>query len=95
MERLARDLPVSFSRARSRGRLLRGTTRDLSLNGMRLLAPVRLSVGELLRIDNDFCSAVAVVRSAQGARSDGWECGLEFVTLRLATDRGGLISTVA
>ncbi len=62
---------------------------------MRLLSPVRLSVGELLRIDNEFCSAVAVVRSAQAARSGGWERGLEFITLQLARDRGSLISTVA
>ena len=95
MERLTRDQAVAFSRARSPRKLLRGETRDLSLNGMRLLSPVGLAGGELLRLDSDFCSAVAVARSAQAARSDGWECGLEFITLRLANDRRDLISTVA
>jgi hypothetical protein len=43
-----------------------------------------------------FCTAVAVVRSAtRKSTLAGWECGVEFLTLRLAQNRGGLISTVA
>lgn len=90
MERLPRELPVSFRR-RSRGTSVwRGTTKDLSLNGMRLVAPVKLSVGERVSLEADMLSAVAVVRSVRG-----WECGLEFVTLRFARERGVLVSTVA
>ena len=98
MERLARDLPVTFRRAQSPKTLWRGTTKDLSVKGMRLLSPVRLSIDERLRIDNDFCSAVAVVRSVSSnpvSPLGGWVHGIEFLTLRRAHDQGGLVSTVA
>ncbi len=65
---------------------------------MRLMSPASLAINERLRIENDFCTAVAVVRSARrctAPQSGGWEHGLEFLLLKLAHDRGGLISTVA
>jgi hypothetical protein len=96
MERLPRELPVTFRRAKAARVVHNGSTKDLSLNGMRLLSPVGLGVDERLQIENSFCTAVAVVRSATRRSSlGGWECGVEFLTLRLAQSRGGLISTVA
>jgi hypothetical protein len=65
---------------------------------MRFLSPVEIGVGTILRIACDFCSAVGVVKSVQresrGSRAC-WHCGVEFLTLRLARERGGLLSTVA
>jgi hypothetical protein len=98
MERLPRELPVAFRRAQSPSVVRRGATKDLSLNGMRLVSPIRLAIDERLLIDNSFCTAVAVVRSARPSvapQGSGWEYGLEFLTLRFAHDRGGLISTIA
>jgi curved DNA-binding protein CbpA len=95
MERFPRELPVSFRRREYRRALLRGSTKDISLNGMRLVSPLRLSVDERVSIEADVYSAVAVVRSVRRCELLGWECGLEFLTLRLVRARGVLVSTVA
>lgn len=73
-------------------------TEDLSLNGMRVRTAVELTIGERLRVESQFCSAVAVVRSIAVAGQAGdhaWLAGLEFLTLRIKLERGGLVSTVA
>ena len=91
-------MPVCFRVATSRHVVHRGTTEDLSLNGIRLLSPVQVAVGDRVQIDCAFCVAVAVVRSVRaGQRAGGivWQCGLEFATLRIIRQRGGLVSTVA
>ena len=36
----------------------------------------------------------AIIEVRRG-ESNGWECGLEFLTLRLERDRGVLVSTMA
>ncbi len=95
MERFPRELPVSFRRCKPRRDRHRGSTKDLSLNGMRLVSPLRLTIGERVSVEADVYSAVAVVRSVRRGEPHGWECGLEFLTLRLERDRGVLVSTVA
>lgn len=95
-ERVPRAMPLTFHRSASRDVARSGSTEDFSLNGMRLLSPVALTPGERVRIECGFCSVVAVVRSAtrEGAGGRrGWHCGVEFVTLRLKRERGGLVST--
>jgi curved DNA-binding protein CbpA len=95
-ERVSRAMPLTFHRAASREVSRAGSTEDFSLNGMRLLSPVALAPGERVRIECGFCSVVAVVRSATpegSGRRRGWHCGVEFLTLRLKRERGGLIST--
>lgn len=98
MERLPRDLPVTFRRAESRDVVWHGSMKDISLQGMRLVTPLRLSVGERLLIENSFCSTVAVVKSTRrnpGFQGGAWECGVELLTIRLVQGRGRLVSLLA
>jgi hypothetical protein len=80
--------------------VLEAVATDLSLAGMRLRTDAALKVGDRIAIDCVFCSAVAVVKSTllhQGVKAplQRVECGIEFVTLLLRKDRGGLVSTMA
>jgi hypothetical protein len=98
MERLTRELPVSFRRARTPEVVCEGSTKDISAQGMRLLTPVRLSTGERLLVESSFCIAVGTVKSTSRsvtAQRRVWEFGVEFLTLRLVHDQGGLISILA
>jgi hypothetical protein len=95
LERVPREMPLSLRRAEAPERVCAATTRDVSLNGMRVLARVRLAVGERIQITCPFCSAVAVVKSVTPGPRGTWESGVEFITLRLVHDRGGLLSTRA
>lgn len=75
-----------------------GTTEDISPNGMRFLAQAELQIGARLQIECEFCRAVAVVKTAQPAPAAGWgytHYGVEFLTLRVARQRGGFVSSVA
>jgi hypothetical protein len=64
---------------------------------MRFLSHVVMAVGDCVRVDCDFCSAVAVVKSVGDSRSmrSPRHYGVEFVTFRIKNERGGLFSTVA
>ena len=95
MERVSRHMPVTFYRSQAPNEALSGTTEDFSLNGLRLVSDQSLSIGEPLRIECGFCSAVAVVRSQRRDNGLGraWHCGVEFLTLRIKRERGGLLST--
>jgi DnaJ-class molecular chaperone len=98
MDRLPRDMQVTFRRAHAPRDALQGLTRDVSLDGLRLLSQVHLTVNERVRIESGLCSAVGVVRSVRRSTVPGlggWECGIEFLTRRLLSDQGVLISTVA
>ena len=95
--RVPRNMPVVFWLASSGSRRHAGTTEDFSLNGMRFLSTAEVLVGTRVRIECDFCSAVAVVRRAvrdKKAPSVGWHCGVEFLTLRFRHERGGILSTI-
>jgi curved DNA-binding protein CbpA len=96
-ERLPRNMPVTFRLARSRNVARTGALVDLSLNGMRLLSQVNIPIGERVRIDCAFCSAVAIVRSRSPKEhgQGGWQCGMEFLTPCFTDGRGGLISILA
>ena len=75
-----------------------GTTEDLSLNGMRFVSTTEIPIDARVRIECDFCSAVAVVRCTwpDPVRPTAhWHSGVEFLTLRLKHERGGIFSTVA
>lgn len=98
IERLPRSMPVSFRLSESPDVIRRGALADLSLSGMRLISEVRIPVGERVTLDCAFCSAVAVVRNErpEGPRAGGeWQCGVEFLTLRINAESGSLISTLA
>lgn len=98
IDRLPHRMSVTFRRSSSPDVVASALTEDLSLNGMRVRTAVELTIGERLRVESQFCSAVAVVRSIAVAGQAGdhaWLAGLEFLTLRIKLERGGLVSTVA
>lgn len=98
IDRLPHRMSVTFRRSGCPDVVASALTEDLSLNGMRVRTAVELTIGERLRVESQFCSAVAVVRSVAtiGQPADrGWIAGLEFLTLRLKRERGGIVSTVA
>ncbi len=75
-----------------------GVTRDVSLNGMQFDTASAPAEGQLLKLDCDLCSAVARVvnrrRKRIGVRPV-WAVGVEFITLRFATNRGVFLSARA
>lgn len=75
-----------------------GTAENLNVKGMQFRSDVAIPLGERLQIDCEFGSAVAIVRTI---RSEAWgsrrgsHYGVEFLTLLIKRERGGLVSTVA
>ena len=97
MERLPRAMSVTLRATSPTQVMWSGETEDVSLNGMRLLSSMSIPVGARVRVDCGFCSAVAVVKSARVYdvdRRHGWQCGIEFLTLRLRRTTGGLLSAL-
>jgi curved DNA-binding protein CbpA len=95
LDRLPRQMRVTFCLTWPAQHAFSGTTEDISISGMRFATDVELHAGDRLRLDSDFCSAIAIVRSARrGARhsSAPWQVGVEFLTLRVKRARGGLVS---
>ncbi len=90
-------MPMTFRRSTLLQELLTGTCMDVSLNGMQFLTATEIAIEERVSIDCQFCSAVAVVRNVRPDTSvpRRWRCGVEFLTLHLRHDRGGLYSTTA
>lgn len=97
ISRLPRFMRVTFAQADPDRGIGHGMTQDISLAGMRLLTSSTLDVDTRLLIECEFCSAVGAVRSARrhAADTEGWEVGIQFLTMRLKRQRGSLISTVA
>lgn len=76
--------------------LVSGTTEDISISGMRLIAGREIAIDTRLRIDCDFCSAVGIVRSSSrkpGRRSALWTIGVEFLTISIKHPLGNFVST--
>lgn len=69
--------------------------RNLSLNGMQLLASAELAPDQLIRIDAEFCQCVGRVAHCREWGERGWIIGVEFVTLRFAKLYGNFVSTRA
>jgi DnaJ-class molecular chaperone len=97
IERLPRNLRVTFVRSTSPEVTNKGVTENISLDGMRVLSNVTVDVGERLRIDCDFCSAVGVVRNTRpySGTEAGFECGVQFLRMRFKHQRGGLLRAQA
>jgi hypothetical protein len=76
---------------------LRSEMRDLSLNGMQFVSPVRLLENQVVRIDCSELRALARVahieRDTRG--SGGFTVGVEFLTLRFRQLRGSFVSAEA
>jgi DnaJ-class molecular chaperone len=98
IERLPRNMRLTFVRSASREVANKGVTENISLDGMRFLSNVPVDIGERLRIDCDFCSAVGVVRNTRpypGNSESGFECGVQFLRMRFKHQRGGLLRAQA
>jgi curved DNA-binding protein CbpA len=92
-DRFPREHPVTFYEHWPEARGEAPEMRDLSLNGLRLVAARRIEPGTLLKIECGLFSALARVAYAQaehGARR--WTLGAEFVTLRFARTAGRFVS---
>ncbi len=98
LERLPRQMPVTFCLTWPAQHAFTGTTEDISIAGMRLTTDVELHLDDRLRLDCDFCSAIALVRRVQArtrSAAQPWQVGVEFLTLRIKRARGGLVSKKA
>ncbi|MEO8482395.1 MAG: DnaJ domain-containing protein [Acidobacteriota bacterium] len=95
LERIPRQMAVSYCLSWPTDRTFEGVTENVSISGMRFTSTLELAPGERVRIDCEFCSAVAVVRnseSADGAGGATWHSGVEFLTLHIKHPRGSLVS---
>ena len=73
---------------------IRGEMRNLSLNGMSFVAPMRLQQNQVVRIDCSELRALARVAHIErdAERSGGFSVGVEFLTLRFRQLRGSFVS---
>jgi hypothetical protein len=94
--RLPKRLPITFYLSWPQPGL-HGTTEDVSPQGMRFTSTIDLVPGERVKIDCEFCAAVAVVRYSRVAPGPPgtWEAGVEFLTIRIEPRPGVLLSTNA
>lgn len=98
LERVPRLMAVQYCLTWPALREFSGATQDLSIAGMRFTTDLELVPQERLRMDCEFCSAVAIVRSAHQHHRHTrleWAVGVEFLTLRIKQTRGSLIATKA
>jgi hypothetical protein len=95
VQRMPKNLPVTFYLEWPNAQGLSGLTLDLSLAGMRFITDLKLPVGKILKIDCDACIAVGQVRNCRFASADKhphWQIGVQFITLRFKSSRGGFVS---
>jgi hypothetical protein len=75
--------------------------RDISLNGMQLVADAPLQHNQIVKIDSPTCAAVARVAHCKRDRDGStgaparWAIGVEFLTLRFRSSRGIFVSARA
>lgn len=96
--RVPRSMPMTFRRSTEQQAVYVGTTEDISLNGARFVTKTDVCSGELLSIECEFCSAVAVIKGVRTSAEHGKnhrQVRVEFLTLRIKHVRGGLVSSVA
>ncbi|MCC7007395.1 MAG: DnaJ domain-containing protein [Acidobacteria bacterium] len=93
--RISREWPLAFHFAYPYGAPLTGTTRDLSISGLRFTTAHRLSPEDRLRLTCAFCDAIGVVRHVHHGlehRDEPWSVGVAFLTLRINLAPGGIVS---
>ena len=96
LDRAPRNLPVTIRLAGPAGHAFPATTEDISINGARFRSDGELVLGQRLKLDCAFCTAVGVVRHVQAVpdrRPPQWHIGVEFVTLLIKQSRGVFVST--
>ncbi|MEO7192008.1 MAG: J domain-containing protein [Vicinamibacterales bacterium] len=96
--RLRREWPVSFHESWPLADAFAGTSWDFSISGMRFFTFRQLRTGQRIRIGCAFCDALAIVRHVERATRaivPRWSIGVEFLTLRVIPERGGILSAHA
>ena len=68
--------------------------RDLSLNGMQLVAASEVPVNQVVKVDGELCRALARVAHCERdpRLAERWTIGLEFLTLKFFNNRGSFVS---
>lgn len=74
---------------------LRARMCDLSLNGMQLATSFDVAPGSIVKLDTEFCRALARVAYCRPNGDRGRLVGVEFVTLVFASARGNFVSARA
>lgn len=67
---------------------------DLSLNGMRLLVPIRVPVGRVVRVVDKGLEAVAEVVASRRT-AGGWATHCRFIALRMTGSTGRFVAMQA
>lgn len=95
IRRIPRRQRLMFYTAWPQSPLL-GRSRDISLSGMLFATRESIPVGAVLKIESRACTAVARVSNCRESRrffSAQNLVGVEFLSVRFATMRGGFVST--
>ncbi len=96
VNRMAKDLKITFYSHWLQPTASIGNTLDISPNGMRFVSDHRLDEGSLVRIASQSIDAVAQVkRCDHDAQAHSWIIGVAFKTLRLARSQGAFFSAEA
>ena len=94
VERMPAEMPMRYWTAWPQAQPREGRVVDLSLTGLRFIAPEALAKDHFIKLHSDLIQAIARVvhcRTAEG----GWQIGAEFVTLQFARTRGAFVSDQA
>jgi len=93
--RVRKDGAVSIKTRWLQGAGIDGWVQDLSLNGMRVLACEPLDDEHLVKIESEFCQAIARVAHCRASSDRRYVVGLEFLTLRFTAPQGTFVSVDA
>lgn len=94
LARISKQGAVELSTGWPQNEPLKAEMRDLSLNGMLLVAPAKLAPNQIVKIVGDDCSALGRVAHCRRQRlaADRWLIGVEFLTLRFTQHTGTFVS---
>jgi hypothetical protein len=91
VERMPTDMSVRYWKTWPQPKPTPAKVMDLSLTGLRFLGKESLGRDQLIKLDSELLQAIGRVVHCQQV-ADGWQIGVEFVTLRFARTRGAFVS---
>jgi len=97
IQRVPKERGIAISVTWPQSVAMRGTMRDVSLNGMLFTTDVHLQLHQIVRIDCTELRALARVAHVEPAGGNGvrWNAGVEFLTLRFRQVRGTFVAAEA
>jgi hypothetical protein len=92
--RMPKHLPLDLYAGWPQGQPFAAEMRNISLNGMKIAAPQRLPVNQIVKIDCNVCRALGRVAYCEpdAERAAGFTIGIEFLTLRFEKSAGTFVS---